>query len=60
MAFLSTLKNMKFDMLDANDKLKLTLIVGTSTIAGCFAYITLKIYLNHRKYSHIPGPPNKG
>ena len=42
-----------------NGKLKLALIVGTSAVVGGFTLLTLKIYLNHRKYRHIPGPTNQ-
>ena len=45
-------------MLNTCEKIKLFLIVGSSSVLGFFSYITLKIYLNRRKYSHIPGPGN--
>jgi hypothetical protein len=54
MTLLSTLKNLP------NDKLNLFLILGSSTVVGYFVYVTLKIGLNHRKYNHIPRPPNEG
>ncbi len=47
-------------MLNTGDKLKLILIVGSSSVLCFFSYLTLKIYLNRRKYNHIPGPQNHG
>ena len=40
--------------------LNLAILISLCTIFLLFACVTLKIHLNHRKYSHIPGPPNKG
>jgi hypothetical protein len=37
--------------------LKKTFLIGCTSI---FAYWTLRIYLNRRKFRHIPGPPTKG
>ena len=51
--------DLKASNLNAKDKLKLVLAVGSTVAVGYFAYLTVKIYLNHRKYRHIPGPPNK-
>ena len=28
--------------------------------AALIAYVTLRTYLNRRRYAHIPGPPTKG
>ena len=36
----------------------LLLFVGSCT--SVFAYYSLKIYLNRRKYRHIPGAPTRG
>ena len=52
--------DLKLNMLNTSDKLKLIAIVGSSVIIGGFSYLTIKIYINHRKYKHIPGPPNEG
>jgi hypothetical protein len=54
------IKDLKFNVLNTSDKIKLILIIGSSTVVSYFSYFTLKIYLDHRKYKHIPGPPNHG
>jgi glucan phosphoethanolaminetransferase (alkaline phosphatase superfamily) len=46
--------------INSNDYLKLTVTSMFFSIVFLFVLITFKICLNHRKYSHIPGPPNKG
>ena len=46
--------------LNGNEKIKLLLIFGSSATVGYLTYLTYKTFLNHRKYRHIPGPPNKG
>jgi hypothetical protein len=61
MQVISKIKDINFDLnsFSIGEKLKLGLIVGSSTLLGFFTFLTLKIYFNHRKYSHIPGPPNR-
>ena len=51
---------LKYFGLDSNDNLKLFLFIGSSATIGCLTYVTYKFFLNHRRYSHIPGPPNEG
>lgn len=37
------------------------IIAALASIIGVgFAFISVKLYLNDRKYSHIPGPKNDG
>jgi hypothetical protein len=42
------------------DNIKLIFFVGLTIGIGVLTYFTFKVLVNHRKYSHIPGPPNKG
>ena len=60
MQVINLIKDIKWEELYTGDVTKLILAVGSSTVIGLFSYLTLKIYLNHCKYSHIPGPPNQG
>ena len=46
--------------LNIHDNIKLFLILGSTTGLGIFTYFTVKVLVNHRKYSHIPGPKNNG
>lgn len=41
-------------------RLSTPLIVIGGLTTSYLLYKTLKIYLNIRKYKHIPGPPTKG
>ena len=56
MQVINAIEYLKFNMLHTGDRIKLILVVGSSTAVCYFSYLTLKTYLNHRKYSHIPGP----
>ena len=60
MQVINSIKEIKWEELYTGDVTQLVLAVGSTTAIGLFSYLTLKIYLNHRKYSHIPGPPNSG
>jgi hypothetical protein len=42
------------------DNIKLIFFVGLTIWIGVLTYFTFKVLVNHKKYSHIPGPPNKG
>ena len=57
---MQALVQLKDFKLDTTDRLKFILIVGSGVSIGYFTYLSLKVYLNHRKYRHIPGPPNNG
>ena len=46
--------------INSSDYMNVTLISMMFSIIFLFVLINIKIYLNHRKYSHIPGPSNKG
>ncbi len=46
--------------MDTIDYLKLGFFAVSASIVGAFSYFTLKVYFNHRKYRHIPGPSNNG
>lgn len=60
MQVINLIRELKFSMHEICKKLRLITIVGSSTLIGCLSFMTFKIYLNHRKYRHIPGPPNQG
>ena len=36
------------------------ILISTGSLACFISYKTLKIYLNRRKFRHLPGPPTKG
>jgi len=39
---------------------KILIQSSLTAILGLFSYYTLKIYLQRRKYKHLPGPPANG
>ncbi len=45
---------------NVGDNIKLIFFVGSTIGIGVLTYFTFKVLVNHRKYSHLPGPPNKG
>ena len=60
MQAINAIKDIKWQELYTDDKINILLAVGSTNVIGLFSYLTLKIYLNHCKYSQIPGPDNYG